>query len=131
MQVAVGLGPASAQQPPPVRIRGTIEVVDGPVLTINTREGDDVKVRMTDNVAVFGVATTPLSEISHEAPVWLVEIVERLLAKDPADRFQSASELSELLARHLARVQDPSLPPVEHPWAKRRPGASRRVRRLL
>ena len=55
----------SAQQPPPVRIRGTIEVVDGPVLTIKTREGDDVKVRMTDNVAVFGVATTPLSEIKE------------------------------------------------------------------
>ena len=54
-----------AQQPPPVRIRGTIEVVDGPVLTIKTREGDDVKVRMTDNVAVFGVATTPLSEIKE------------------------------------------------------------------
>jgi hypothetical protein len=54
-----------AQQQPPVRIRGTIEVVDGPVLTIKTREGDDVKVRMTDNVAVFGVATTPLSEIKE------------------------------------------------------------------
>jgi len=54
-----------AQQPPPVRIRGTIEVVDGAVLTIKTREGDDVKVRMTDNVAVFGVATTPLSEIKE------------------------------------------------------------------
>jgi hypothetical protein len=54
-----------AQQPPTVRIRGTIEVVDGPVLTIKTREGDDVKVRMTDNVAVFGVATTPLSEIKE------------------------------------------------------------------
>ena len=35
------------------------------MLTIKTREGDDVKVRMTDNVAVFGVATTPLSEIKE------------------------------------------------------------------
>src|SRR5215475_15623488 len=56
---------ASAQQPPTVRIRGTIEVVDGPMLTIKTREGNDVKVRMTDNVAVFGVAATPLSEIKE------------------------------------------------------------------
>jgi len=54
---------ASAQQPPPVRIRGTIESVDGPVLMIKTREGTDMKVRMTDNVAVFGVAKTELSEI--------------------------------------------------------------------
>jgi hypothetical protein len=56
---------AWAQQAPPVRIRGTIEVVDGPVMTIKTREGDDVKVRMTDNVAVFGVVKTSLSEIKE------------------------------------------------------------------
>ena len=34
------LGSAAwAQQPPTVRIRGTIESVDGPVLTIKSREG--------------------------------------------------------------------------------------------
>jgi hypothetical protein len=54
---------ALAQQAPTVRIRGTIEAVDGPVLTIKTREGTDVKVRMTDDVAVFGVVKTSLSEI--------------------------------------------------------------------
>ena len=54
-----------AQQAPTVRIRGTIEVVDGPVITIKTREGEDVKVRMTDNVAVFGVVKTSLSEIKE------------------------------------------------------------------
>ena len=46
-----------------VRIRGTIESVDGPMLTIKSREGADMKVRLTDNVAVFGVAKTELSEI--------------------------------------------------------------------
>jgi hypothetical protein len=56
---------AFAQQPPTVRIRGQIEAVDGPVLTIKTREGSDVKVRMTDNVAVFGVVKTALSEIKE------------------------------------------------------------------
>ena len=54
---------AWAQQPPPVRIRGTIESVDGAMLMIKSREGADMKVRMTDNVAVFGVAKTELSEI--------------------------------------------------------------------
>jgi hypothetical protein len=54
---------AWAQQPPPVRIRGTIESVDGATLMIKSREGDSLKVRMTDNVAVFGVAKTELSEI--------------------------------------------------------------------
>jgi hypothetical protein len=54
---------AWAQPAPTVRIRGTIEAVDGPVLAIKSREGTDMKVRMTDNVAVFGVAKTELSEI--------------------------------------------------------------------
>ena len=55
---------AWAQQPAaPVRIRGTIESVDGAMLTIKSREGTDLKVRMTDNVAVFGVAKTSLAEI--------------------------------------------------------------------
>ena len=54
---------ASAQQPPAVRIRGTIEAVDGPLLTVKSREGTDMKVRLTDNVAVFGVANTAMSEI--------------------------------------------------------------------
>jgi hypothetical protein len=54
---------AWAQQPPPVRIRGTIESVDGATMMIKSREGESMKVRMTDNVAVFGVAKTDLSEI--------------------------------------------------------------------
>jgi hypothetical protein len=56
---------AQAQQAPPVRIRGTIEAVDGPTLAIKSREGTDMKVRMTDNVAVFGVVKTQLSEIKE------------------------------------------------------------------
>ena len=54
---------AWAQQPATVRIRGTIESVDGAMLAIKSREGTDMKVRVTDNVAVFGVAKTELSEI--------------------------------------------------------------------
>jgi hypothetical protein len=56
---------ASAQQTPPVRIRGTIEKVDGNTLAIKTREGTDVKVNMTDNVAVFAVVKTELSQIKE------------------------------------------------------------------
>jgi hypothetical protein len=60
---AVVVTAAWAQQPPTVRVRGTIEAVDGAMLSIKSREGTDMKVRVTDNVAVFGVAKTELSEI--------------------------------------------------------------------
>src|SRR5664279_6342605 len=63
LAVFAAVAVAEAQQPPTVRIRGVIEAVDGPVLAIKTREGTDMKVRMTDNVAVFGVVKTSLSEI--------------------------------------------------------------------
>jgi hypothetical protein len=56
---------ALAQQPPTARIRGTIESVDGATLMIKSREGADLKVRITDNATVFGVVKTALSEIKE------------------------------------------------------------------
>jgi len=61
--VAAVVTTAWAQQPPTVRIRGTIEAVDGAMLSIKSRDGTDMKVRVTDNVAVFGVARAELSEV--------------------------------------------------------------------
>lgn len=54
---------AWAQNAPPVRIRGTIEKVDGSVLTIKTREGPDVTVKTPDNVRVMGFVKASLSDI--------------------------------------------------------------------
>jgi hypothetical protein len=71
----------------------------------------------------------PVRELNPDVPAWLAEIIDRLLEKDPAARFQSASELADLLARHLSQLQDPSLPPVEHPWTKGPSRADRLVRR--
>jgi Domain of unknown function (DUF5666) len=54
---------ASAQAPATVRIRGAIEAVDGPVLTVKSREGAEMKVRITDNVVVIGIAKSSLADI--------------------------------------------------------------------
>jgi hypothetical protein len=67
---------AWAQQAPTVRIRGTIESVDGADLMIKSREGTDMKVRMTDNVAVFGVAKTELSEIKQGSYIGVTAMPE-------------------------------------------------------
>ena len=62
--VSVLASSAWAQQSPaPTRIRGTIESIDGKTLNIKTREGTDVKVNMTDDIGVIGIAKTSLSEI--------------------------------------------------------------------
>lgn len=56
-------GAAIAQQPQPQRIRGTIEKLDGAVLTVKSREGDEKVVKLTDAVIVTGIAKIAPSEI--------------------------------------------------------------------
>ena len=50
----------------------------------------------------------PIQEINPDVPEWLEAIVERLHAKDPADRFATADEVAGVLGRCLAHVQDPT-----------------------
>jgi hypothetical protein len=55
---------AIAQQPPsPSRVRGTIESVDGDVLSVKSRAGEDVKLHMTPDVRVVGITKVALSDI--------------------------------------------------------------------
>jgi hypothetical protein len=53
----------------------------------------------------------PIREANPEVPEWLAEIIEKLHAKQPRDRFQTAEEVSDLLARHLAHLQQPTVAP--------------------
>jgi hypothetical protein len=55
---------------------------------------------------------TPVREVNPEVPDWLAEVIAKLHAKDPAGRFQSAAEVAELLGRHLAHFQHPSVVPL-------------------
>ena len=48
-----------------------------------------------------------LREVNPDIPRWLDEIVMRLLQKRPADRFQSATEVADLLEQCLAHRQEP------------------------
>ena len=44
----------------------------------------------------------PLLSVNASLPAWLCQLIERLLAKDPVDRFQSAAEVVQALQRHHA-----------------------------
>jgi hypothetical protein len=55
---------AIAQQPPtPSRVRGTIEAVDGDVLSVKSRSGEDVKLRMSGDMRVVGIIKISLADI--------------------------------------------------------------------
>ena len=48
-----------------------------------------------------------LREINSQIPEWFEQIVQRLLAKDPNERFSSAEEVAAVLKQCLAHVQQP------------------------
>jgi hypothetical protein len=55
---------AIAQQPPtPSRVRGTIEGVDGDVLAVKSRAGEDFKLRMASDMRVVGIVKISLADI--------------------------------------------------------------------
>ncbi len=49
-----------------------------------------------------------LASLNAELPPWFIGVVNRLLEKDPAKRFSSAKEVSELLEGCLAHLQQPN-----------------------
>jgi WD40 repeat protein len=66
-------------------------------------------------------AALPIREINPDVPDCLVAVVERLHAKDPAQRYQSAAEVAEVLGRLLAQAQQPGgLPRTAPPRRRRR-----------
>lgn len=55
--------PAMAQSQPQQRIRGTIEAMDGPVMTIAARGGSTATVTMADDVTVRTIAPADIHDI--------------------------------------------------------------------
>ncbi len=57
----------------------------------------------------------PIGEVNPEIPEELIAIIDRLLAKNPDERFQTAEEVADLLSRHLACLQHPTNRPPTSP----------------
>jgi hypothetical protein len=64
-------------------------------------------------------------QVNPDVSEWLADAIDRLLAKRPAERFQTAEELAEQLGRYLAYLQQPT-----H-FAKPAPLGKRRAKRRL
>jgi serine/threonine-protein kinase len=54
----------------------------------------------------------PARETNPDLPEWLEAILGKLLAKDPAARFQTAAEVADLLEKCLAHIQQPMSVPM-------------------
>ena len=62
-------GIAWAQQPPTVRVSGTVESFDGHVLAVKSEKLGGVKISLPDNVVVFAVSKAALADIKPNAYV--------------------------------------------------------------
>ncbi len=70
---------AIAQAPanPPVRIRGTVERIDGTNLTIKANNGQSMNVKLADNYVVMGVAKASLADVASGKFIGTTTVGER------------------------------------------------------
>lgn len=68
----------------------------------------------------------PIREVNPDIPPWLVTLINRLLAKEPADRFSTAIETAATLEQCLAHVQSGADIPVCLKTTRRARPAQRR-----
>ena len=60
---ASALSAIAQQSPTPSRVRGTIEAVDGDVLAVKSRSGQDVRLHMTGDIRLVGIIKISLADI--------------------------------------------------------------------
>jgi hypothetical protein len=63
--MAIAVTAAVAQTPAPVRVRGTIDGVNGSTLNVTARDGAKVTVKLADNATVVGVAKASLADVKQ------------------------------------------------------------------
>ena len=61
--LAIATSNASAQAPPPVRVRGRIIGLAGNALSVKSREGKDVKITLADNLTVAAAKKITIDDI--------------------------------------------------------------------
>ena len=71
--VAVAQAPAN----PPVRIRGTVEKLDGQMLTVKSRTGESVTIKMADNFVVMGITKANAADIANGKFIGTTSVGER------------------------------------------------------
>jgi hypothetical protein len=63
MVAASSLSAIAQPSPTPSRVRGTIEGIDGDVVAVKSRSGDDVKLHMTADMRIVGIVKISLADI--------------------------------------------------------------------
>ena len=68
---------AQAPAAPPVRIRGTLEKLEGQNLTVKSRNGQSMNVKLADNFAVVGISKASIADIGRGKFIGSTTVGER------------------------------------------------------
>jgi hypothetical protein len=76
---AIASTAALAQAPanPQVRIRGTVEKIDGATMTVRANNGQSLAVRLADNYAVMGIAKASMADVASGKFIGTTTVGER------------------------------------------------------
>jgi hypothetical protein len=74
--------PAWAQQTQPVRIRGAIETIEGPNLTIASRSGEVLKVKLADNARFTAIVQASAADLKPNTYIGVTSVA----AADGSDK---------------------------------------------
>lgn len=61
--VAVSIAGNAFAQDKPARVRGEIVALDGPMMTVKSRDGTEMKIKLADNVRISGVVPIKIEDI--------------------------------------------------------------------
>jgi len=68
---------AQAPANPPVRVRGTVEKLDGNLLTVKARSGQTTTIKLADNFVVVGLHKVGIGEISKDKFIGTTTVGEK------------------------------------------------------
>jgi hypothetical protein len=71
------LASAVAQTPPPSRVRGTITSLDGNVLSVKSREGQDLKIELAPNATFAYMKKVDLADIKPGTPLGTTAVKDK------------------------------------------------------
>ena len=79
LMLAVFTSAALAQPPanPPVRVRGTVEKLDGNLLTVKARNGQSMTIKLADNYVVVGIQKAGIADIGQDKFIGTTTVGEK------------------------------------------------------
>jgi hypothetical protein len=86
LAVVLAVPTVSAQEAPPIRVRGTIERIDGPIYVVKNRDGAELKLTVAEKPSIAGLVKASLSDIKQGSFVGVT-------AMPQADGSQNALEV--------------------------------------